>query len=121
MQIVGFKGSYRNFPFPSHSDFQLKDFGARELIDPDAYIQTSVAGVAKTTHNNQYMYIRKKGKPVYVIEQAIFRQNLNMKEDEDTYLRFGLNHYDFKNGYFANHNSPDDRWKQIKKDQNIEC
>lgn len=120
MQIVGFRGSYRNFPFPSHPDFQLKDFGARELINPDAYIQTSVAGVAKTSNNNQYSYIRKRGKPVYVVEQAIFRQNLNMKQDKDTYLRFGLNHYDLKNGYFANHNSPDDRWKQIQKDQDIE-
>ena len=121
MKIAGFSGSFRNFPFPTHPDFSLHDFNNKNSVIPDAYIQTSVVGVLKRQALYQYQYIANSGKPVLVMEQAVFRQNLHMYENqEEYYFRLGLNHYDYKNGYFANKNSPGDRWQQIQKDQEIE-
>ena len=121
-KIIGIKGSYRNFPFPEHEDFVLLD----SIPDPyhvaycTGFVQTSVCGLIKNSFADQYKTIENSRKPILVVEQPVFRKNLNKYDGENFYYRLGLWHYDFLNGRFKNKNSPPDRWKQIQKDQDIE-
>ena len=119
-KIVGFKGAYRNFPFPQHDDFCLLDNTAQDDHSATAYIQTSVKGIIKQSHHQQYDYITKQNKKILVLEQPVFRKNLNINNIDAFYYRLGLWHYSYNKGYFKNTNSPKDRWQIIQKDQDIE-
>lgn len=120
-KIVGIKGSYRNFEFPEHKDFILVDnIEQSRSVDSYAYIQSGVCGIAKNMFCNIYEYIYRQSKPILVIEQPVFRKNLNITNTNTFYYRFGLNHYSYDRGYFNNKDSPSDRWNSIQKEQDID-
>ena len=123
MNIIGIQGAFSTeamFIFPKHEDFKLIEYPERHNHKADAYIQTNVLGVMKKKNAEKYQFILDQNKPRIVIEQATFRKNLDIEKPDDYYFRVGLNHYTFSDGLFKNENSPDDRWKQIQKEQDIE-
>ena len=121
-KIIGIRGSYRNLSFPKHKDFILLDNipNVNNVKNVKAFIQMNVCGIIKTTRCDQYNFIANQNKPIIVVEQATFRQNYKSKPEEDCYYKFGLNHYNKNLGYFANKNSPPDRWLKIQKENKIE-
>ena len=83
-------------------------------------MKSSLLGVMKKKNAEKFQFILDQNKPKIVIEQATFRKNLDIEKPDDYYFRVGLNHYTFSDGIFKNENSPDDRWKQIQREQDIE-
>ena len=118
--IYGIKGSYRNFPFPKNQNFKLLNNEKEDDDRCEAYIQTSVCGIAKSDFCDIYQHIQKKNKKILVIEQPVFRKNLDLNNIDSFYFRFGLYHYAYNYGEFKNKNSPSDRWQIIQKAQDIE-
>jgi hypothetical protein len=120
--IIGIKGPFNennHYVFPTHEDFKLIEWSDRDNHKADAYIQTNILGVMKTVNADRYNWIIKQKKPTLVIEQATFRQNLNIQKP-DYYYRVGKDCYTYNKGYFNNSNCKSDRWLQIQKEQNIE-
>src|SRR6056300_1113333 len=112
--IIGIRGAFSTealFVFPKHEDFKLIEYPERYNNKADAYIQTNVLGVMKKKNAEKYQFILDQNKPRIVVEQATFRKNLDIEKPDD---------YNFSDGIFKNENSPEDRWKQIQKEQDIE-
>ena len=124
--IVGIEGSFRlemGWQFPTHKDFMLCNFDAAKRLDMknvDAFIQTNVLGFIKNNMKDQHDFMDSTGKPRIVVEQAVFRKNIDFDKPETNYFKVGLNHFTYNEGKFFNHNSPSDRWKRIQKEQDIE-
>ena len=124
--IVGIEGSFRlqmGWQFPQHKDFMLCNFDAArrlDMKDVDAFIQTNVLGFIKNNMKDQHDFMDSTGKPRIVIEQAVFRKNIDFDKPETNYYKVGLNHFTYNEGIFYNQDSPSDRWKRIQKEQDIE-
>jgi len=124
--IIGIEGSFRlemGWVFPEHEDFMLCNFDAAKRLDMknvDAFVQTNVLGFIKNNMKDQHDFMDSTGKPRIVIEQAVFRKNIDFDKPETNYYKVGLNHFTYNEGKFFNHNSPSDRWKRIQKEQGIE-
>jgi len=124
--IIGIEGSFRlemGWVFPEHKDFMLCNFDAAKRLDMknvDAFVQTNVLGFIKNNMKDQHDFMDSTGKPRIVIEQAVFRKNIDFDKPETNYYKVGLNHFTYNEGKFFNHNSPSDRWKRIQKEQGIE-
>ncbi len=124
--IIGIEGSFRlemGWHFPEHKDFMLCNFDAAKRLDMknvDAFIQTNVLGFIKNNMKDQHDFMDSTGKPRIVIEQAVFRKNIDFDKPETYYYKVGLNHFTYNEGKFFNHNSPSDRWNRIQKEQDIE-
>tara|TARA_B100001758_G_scaffold247847_1_gene267701 strand:+ start:4480 stop:5394 length:915 start_codon:yes stop_codon:yes gene_type:complete len=122
--ILGIQGAFNTkagFVFPTHEDFKLIQWKDRReyLGKPDAFIQSNILGRNKIIYADMYRYILEQKKPILVVEQATFRQNLDI-DKEDYYYRVGRDCYTYNKGYFNNKDSKPDRWLQIQKEQNIE-
>ena len=120
--IIGIKGAFNTkagFVFPTHEDFKLIEYKDRDKHKADAYIQSNILGRMKIINADMYRYIIEQKKPILVVEQATFRQNLNI-DKPDYYYRVGKNCYTYNKGYFNNVGCKPDRWLQIQKEQNIE-
>ena len=124
--IIGIEGSFRlemGWQFPEHKDFMLCNFDAAKRLDMknvDAFIQTNVLGFIKNNMKDQHDFMDSTGKPRIVVEQAVFRKNIDFDKPETYYYKVGLNHFTYNEGKFFNHNSPSDRWNRIQKEQDIE-
>ena len=124
--IIGIEGSFRlemGWQFPEHKDFMLCNFDAAKRLDMknvDAFIQTNVLGFIKNNMKDQHDFMDSTGKPRIVVEQAVFRKNIDFDKPETNYYKVGLNHFTYNEGKFFNHNSPSDRWNKIQKEQDIE-
>jgi len=124
--IIGIEGSFRlemGWQFPEHKDFMLCNFDAAKRLDMknvDAFIQTNVLGFIKNNMKDQHDFMDSTGKPRIVVEQAVFRKNIDFDKPETNYYKVGLNHFTYNEGKFFNHNSPSDRWNRIQKEQDIE-
>ena len=124
--IIGIEGSFRlemGWQFPEHKDFMLCNFDAAKQLDMskvDAFIQTNVLGAIKNNMKDQHDFMDSTGKPRIVVEQAVFRKNIDFDKPETNYYKVGLNHFTYNEGKFFNHNSPSDRWNIIQKEQDIE-
>jgi len=124
--IIGIEGSFRlemGWQFPEHKDFMLCNFDAAKRLDMknvDAFIQTNVLGFIKNNMKDQHDFIESTGKPRIVVEQAVFRKNIDFDKPETNYYKVGLNHFTYNQGKFFNQNSPSDRWERIQKEQDIE-
>ena len=124
--IIGIEGSFRlemGWHFPEHKDFMLCNFDAAKRLDMknvDAFVQTNVLGFIKNNMKDQHDFMDSTGKPRIVIEQAVFRKNIDFDKPETYYYKVGLNHFTYNEGKFFNHNSPSDRWNRIQKEQDIE-
>jgi len=124
--IIGIEGSFRlemGWQFPEHKDFMLCNFDAAKRLDMknvDAFIQTNVLGFIKNNMKDQHDFMDSTGKPRIVVEQAVFRKNIDFDKPETNYYKVGLNHFTYNEGKFFNHNSPSDRWNIIQKEQDIE-
>ena len=124
--IIGIEGSFRlemGWQFPEHKDFMLCNFDAAKRLDMknvDAFIQTNVLGFIKNNMKDQHDFMDSTGKPRIVVEQAVFRKNIDFDKPETNYYKVGLNNFTYNEGKFFNHNSPSDRWKRIQKEQNIQ-
>jgi len=124
--IIGIEGSFRlemGWHFPEHKDFMLCNFDAAKRLDMknvDAFIQTNVLGFIKNNMKDQHDFMDSTGKPRIVVEQAVFRKNIDFDKPETNYYKVGLNHFTYNEGKFFNHNSPSDRWERIQKEQDIE-
>ena len=124
--IIGIEGSFRlemGWHFPEHKDFMLCNFDAAKRLDMknvDAFIQTNVLGFIKNNMKDQHDFMDSTGKPRIVVEQAVFRKNIDFDKPETNYYKVGLNHFTYNEGKFFNHNSPSNRWKRIQKEQDIE-
>ena len=124
--IIGIEGSCRlemGWHLPEHKDFMLCNFDAAKRLDMknvDAFIQTNVLGFIKNNMKDQHDFMDSTGKPRIVVEQAVFRKNIDFDKPETNYYKVGLNHFTYNEGKFFNHNSPSDRWKRIQKEQDIE-
>lgn len=120
--IIGIKGPFNennHYVFPTHEDFKLIEWSDRDNHKADAYIQTNIKGNIKTVNADKYKWISAQSKPILVVEQATFRQNLDIQKP-DYYYRVGKECYTYNKGYFNNKNCPSDRWLQIQREQNIE-
>jgi len=124
--IIGIEGSFRlemGWQFPEHKDFMLCNFDAAKRLDMknvDAFIQTNVLGFIKNNMKDQHDFMDSTGKPRIVVEQAVFRKNIDFDKPETNYYKVGLNHFTYNEGKFFNYNSPSDRWNRIQKEQDIE-
>jgi len=124
--IIGIEGSFRlemGWQFPEHKDFMLCNFDAAKRLDMknvDAFIKTNVLGFIKNNMKDQHDFMDSTGKPRIVVEQAVFRKNIDFDKPETNYYKVGLNHFTYNEGKFFNHNSPSDRWNRIQKEQDIE-
>jgi len=124
--IIGIEGSFRlemGWQFPEHKDFMLCNFDAAKRLDMknvDAFIQTNVLGFIKNNMKDQHDFIESTGKPRIVVEQAVFRKNIDFDKPETNYYKVGLDHFTYNQGKFFNQNSPSDRWERIQKEQDIE-
>ena len=124
--IIGIEGSFRlemGWHFPEHKDFMLCNFDAAKRLDMknvDAFVQTNVLGFIKNNMKDQHDFMDSTGKPRIVVEQAVFRKNIDFDKPETNYYKVGLNHFTYNEGKFFNHNSPSDRWEKIQKEQDIE-
>jgi len=124
--IIGIEGSFRlemGWQFPEHKDFMLCNFDAAKRLDMknvDAFVQTNVLGFIKNNMKDQHDFMDSTGKPRIVVEQAVFRKNIDFDKPETNYYKVGLNHFTYNEGKFFNHNSPSDRWNIIQKEQDIE-
>ncbi len=124
--IIGIEGSFileMGWQFPEHKDFMLCNFDAAKRLDMknvDAFIQTNVLGFIKNNMKDQHDFMDSTGKPRIVVEQAVFRKNIDFDKPETNYYKVGLNHFTYNEGKFFNHNSPSDRWNIIQKEQDIE-
>ena len=124
--IVGIEGSFRTemgWVFPTHKDFKLVSFDDAKRLDMkdiDAFIQTNVLGIFKNKMTDQHEFMDSTGKPRIVIEQAVFRKNIDFDKPETNYYKVGLNHFTYNKGIFFNENSPSDRWERIQKEQDIQ-
>jgi len=124
--IIGIEGSFRlemGWHFPEHKDFMLCNFDAAKRLDMknvDAFVQTNVLGFIKNNMKDQHDFMDSTGKPRIVVEQAVFRKNIDFDKPETNYYKVGLNHFTYNEGKFFNHNSPSDRWNRIQKEQDIE-
>ena len=124
--IIGIEGSFRlemGWQFPEHKDFMLCNFDAAKRLDMknvDAFIQTNVLGFIKNNMKDQHDFMDSTGKPRIVVEQAVFRKNIDFDKPETNYYKVGLNHFTYNEGKFFNNNSPSDRWNRIQKEQDIE-
>ena len=124
--IIGIEGSFRlemGWQFPEHKDFMLCNFDAAKRLDMktvDAFIQTNVLGFLKNNMKDQHEFMDSTGKPRIVVEQAVFRKNIDFDRPETNYYKVGLNHFTYNKGIFYNQDSPSDRWKRIQKEQNIQ-
>lgn len=122
--IVGISGAFNTkagFVFPTHEDFKLIQWKDRNqyIKTAKAYIQSNILGRMKIIYADMYRHILEQKKPTLVVEQATFRQNLDI-DKEDYYYRVGRGCYTYNNGFFNNKNCKSDRWLQIQRDQNIE-
>ena len=120
--IIGIKGPFNennHYVFPTHEDFKLIEWSDRDNHKADAYIQTNIKGNIKAVNADKYKWISDQSKPTLVVEQATFRQNLDIQKP-DYYYRVGKECYTYNKGYFNNKNCPSDRWLQIQREQNIE-
>jgi len=109
--------------FPEHKDFMLCNFDAAKRLDMknvDAFVQTNVLGFIKNNMKDQHDFMDSTGKPRIVVEQAVFRKNIDFDKPETNYYKVGLNHFTYNEGKFFNNNSPSDRWNRIQKEQDIE-
>jgi hypothetical protein len=87
----------------------------------DVLVQSNQKGSKKEKKiGHIYDYVLKSGKPFIVTESAVFRRNMPKPPNPMSYHRFSWTSYFQDEGDYCNANSPDDRWKQIQKDQNIE-
>jgi len=124
--IIGIEGSFRlemGWQFPTHKDFKLVTFNEAKRLDMnnvEAFIQTNVLGKIKNNMKEQHDFMDSTGKPRIVVEQAVFRKNIDFDKPETNYYKVGLNHFTYNEGKFFNHNSPSDRWNRIQKEQDIE-
>ena len=120
--IIGIKGAFNTkagFVFPTHEDFKLIEYKDRDKHKADAYIQSNILGRMKIINADMYRYIIEQKKPILVVEQATFRQNLNI-DKPDYYYRVGRDCYTYNKGNFNNKNCKPGRWLKIQKEQNIE-
>jgi|TARA_B110000444_G_C18797169_1_gene575501 hypothetical protein len=70
-----------------------------------------------------YNIIEDSNKPWICVESAVFRRNMphpDPGKPGKSYHRFSWYSYFQDEGYYNNINCPDDRWKQVKADQQLE-
>lgn len=128
MNIVAIREIFKlqsAFHLPKHKDFTLlnwSDYLKSNLYgNEDAFIQTNIKGKFKAFSLNPfYDHIANSGKPFLVLEQSVFRKNVDTKNLINPYYRLGLNSYTYDKGIFKNENSPPDRWKTIQERCQIE-
>ena len=83
--IVGISGAFNTkagFVFPTHEDFKLIEWKDKDKHQADAYIQTNILGRMKIIHSDFYRWIIEQKKPTLVVEQATFRQNLDIDKKD---------------------------------------
>ena len=122
MKLVAFKHHVKRKNFPirfSLPNWNVVMFDKEIDFEADVYWQLNVQGILKKI-DPAYDYIAKTGKPVLVCESTPFRKNSYIPNVLKSWrYRVGWNHF-LNTGKFYNKNSPSDRWKILKKDQNIQ-
>ena len=121
--IVAIDGAYRNHPLPGNYGIKLVSWAdSAALESADIFIQNNILEQKRINKvGHIYRYIRNSGKPFIVAESAVFRKNLpSVWNAPKMYHRYSWWSYFRDEGEYNNFNCPDDRWKQIQKDQNIE-
>lgn len=126
-KILCFKEWRRSYshPFPDFQPFTTAPYDKRDShTDADAYVQVNIQHpyvVKQHTREKYYNYIKSTGKPSIVFESAVFRQGVSSQSAPTTkYYRFSWDSYLYNEGDFGPIGNPDDRWKRIQKDQNID-
>lgn len=126
-KIVALKEALYGYPVPKlpnfisvdHRDFKKRFIEKEEQLD--IVLHTNVKNTFKPqmAHDGRwYDLLSSKGKPVIVMESAVFRQNAS-DERKEAYYRFGWHHFLRHKANFNNKNSPSSRWKKIQQEQNI--
>jgi hypothetical protein len=119
MNIIGIKDVYRTHPIPPN--FKVIEWeNKKELESAHIFFQANIAENKHKKLRPKYEYIRKSGKPYIVIESAVFRANMQQPPHPLAYHRYSWFSYFRDEGLYNNENRPDDRWKIIKRQQNIE-
>ena len=91
------------------------------MNNADIFLQANIKGGKKEKKLGQiYQYVIDSGKPYICIESAVFRKNVPTPPNPKSYHRWSWWSYFRDDGDYCNENSPDDRWRQIQKDQNIQ-
>jgi len=124
MKIIAISEIFKlqaSFVLPQHPDFHFMPWNQAKSKDCDAYIQTSISSTRKNHHLDKYYnWVKSTGKPYLVMEQAVFRKNVNNDDESKRYYRLGLNSFYYDEGEFNNKNSPPDRWKILQEKLQIE-
>jgi len=116
--VVGIEGSMRTHPLPDLDNFVLVPWSDQRTIrSADCFIQANIKENKHKDLRAQYQYIIDSGKPYIVTESAVFRQGMN---EDKLYHRWAWNHYFQDQADYCNINSPEDRWLQIKQDQDLQ-
>ena len=125
MNIIAIREIFKlqsSFYLPNHSDYKMMHWSQiHDGLDIDAYIQTNIQGTRKALDLNPiYTWVRNSKKPYLVMEQAVFRKGVDIKDPSKAYYRLGRNSYTYDKGMFNNQNSPSDRWIDIQEKCGIE-
>lgn len=120
--VVGIEGSYRTHPLPHLPNFKVVPWENQAIIEKaDVFVQANILeNKFFRKYRAQYEYIRDSGKPYIVVESSVFRHNMPFPPHPKAYHRWSWTSYFRDEGNYNNENCPDDRWKQIQADQNIE-
>ena len=125
MNIIAIREIFKlqsSFYLPNHPDYKMMHWSQiHDGLDIDAYIQTNIQGTRKALDLNPiYTWVRNSKKPYLVMEQAVFRKGVDIKDPSKAYYRLGRNSYTYDKGMFNNQNSPSDRWLAIQEKCGIE-
>lgn len=127
MNIYGFKpiiknkiGNFRSGIKMFNDQYYYVDFketAKQNFEDADVFVQFNIFNPYLTynrlTKKYAYEYILNSNKPFLVCEEGAFRQFPN-------YKRFGWYNYKNNSGNFLNQDVNDTRWKNFKKQNNLE-
>jgi len=121
MRVVAIKELMWTY-HPIPNDWVVVPFSEKGIIGKaDVLVQTNIKGGKKERKlGHIYQYVIDSGKPYLCLESAVFRRNMPDPPHPKAYHRWSWKSYFRDEGEYNNVNCPDDRWKQIQKDQNIE-
>ena len=119
-KVIAFKHQMtESFPIEFDlDDWHIINFKDRNKWKTDYYFQVNVDKYIEDG-DEAYSYIANSGRPYMVCELSCFRKNSYVGDKDNWYYTLGWFHF-LRQGFFANDRCPDDRWKRISQEQNIQ-
>ena len=120
MKVVAIKELMWTY-HPIPADWTIASFEDKDIIQKaDIFVQTNIKGGKKEKKLGKiYDFVANSKKPYICLESAVFRYNMIKPPHPKAYHRWSWTSYFRNEGDYCNADSPDDRWIQIQKEQQI--